>query len=256
MTIIAIVNQKGGVGKTTSAINLATALHRREQRVLMIDLDPQASLTVYAGFNETELEDREQTLYYALTTDRAMSEFVLGAGPYLLASSIILSNLERELLLEAWNPRGLLQDKLTQLRNYYDFIIIDCPPTLSLLTINGLVAADKALIPVKTDYLSIRGIEGLLDTIKEVQTKANYQLTLLGVLPTLFNPKNVHDNQYLHQLREIMPQCNFFPPIQRSTVFDKSAAEAKSSLESYPNAPGVQNYQKLADIILDHGKIS
>ncbi len=251
--VIAFVNQKGGVGKTTSTMNVAAALNARKKSVLMVDLDPQASLTVYAGEDENELEDQERTLYYGLMKEKPLSELIIGQQLPLIASSITLSDLERELILDAWrSPRILFRDKLATIRNQFDYILLDCPPTLGLLTINGLVAADFALIPVKTDFLSIKGIEGLLATIEEVKSKANYDLKILGVLPTMYNPKNNHDNRYLDSLRSVMEGVHFFEPINRSTGFDKSAAEAIPTLIGHPKTPGVQNYNQIADYLIAH----
>jgi len=133
----------------------------------------------------------------------------------------------------------------------YDFILIDCPPTLTLLTVNALAAANLVLIPVKTDYLSIMGIPLLLETVTRIQTKANPSLKILGVLPTMFVERNNHDNGCLAEIRESLePRIHVFEPIKRSTAFDKSAAEARPTLEFLPNTPGVQNYYQLADYII------
>jgi chromosome partitioning protein len=145
----------------------------------------------------------------------------------------------------------VLRTKLAPVKPLFDYILIDCPPTLTLLTVNALTAANLALIPVKTDYLSIMGIPLLLQTIDRIQTKANPSLRVLGVLSTMFVERNSHDSECLAEIRKSLePRIRVFEPIKRSTAFDKSAAEAKPTLEILPNTPGVQNYYQLADYVL------
>jgi len=254
-TVIAIANQKGGVGKTTSTINLAYALLERGKSVLVIDADPQSSLTIYAGEDPREIEAQEKTLYYGLMKDKTLLSLVIpgtSKKPALLPSSIRLASAEPELVQE-WDSASVLKTKLAELKGIgtYDFILIDCPPTLTLLTVNALAAANLVLIPVKTDYLSIMGIPLLLETVTRIQTKANPSLKILGVLPTMFVERNNHDNGCLAEIRESLePRIHVFEPIKRSTAFDKSAAEARPTLEFLPNTPGVQNYYQLADYII------
>jgi len=254
-TVIAIANQKGGVGKTTSTINLAYALIERGKTVLIIDADPQSSLTIYAGEDPREIEAQQKTLYYGLMKDKTLLSLVIPGTPKkpaLLPSSIRLASAEPELVQE-WDSASVLKTKLAEVKGtgVYDFILIDCPPTLTLLTVNALAAANLVLIPVKTDYLSVMGIPLLLETITRIQTKANPGLKILGVLPTMFVERNNHDNGCLTEIHESLePRIHVFEPIKRSTAFDKSAAEARPTLEFLPNTPGVQNYYQLADYII------
>jgi chromosome partitioning protein len=251
--VIALANQKGGVGKTTSTVNLAYALVRRGQRVLVIDFDPQSSLTIYCGLDPRGLESSQQTVYWTLMKDKSIRETIIPGQPAVLASSIHLASAEPE-LVTLWDSATVLRDKLADIKEDFDIILIDCPPSLTLLTINALAAADSVLIPVKTDYLSIMGIPLLLDTVEKLQKRTNTRLGVLGVLPTMFNSRNNHDNDCLAELRQSLePRMPVFEPVKRSTGFDRSAAEGKSTLEISPDTPGVEVYRSLAETIIAYG---
>jgi chromosome partitioning protein len=255
---MALANQKGGVGKTTSTVNLAYALAQRGKSVLAIDLDPQASLTIALGQDPRTLDQQRKTINYGLLNNVPLKDMILEGTPALIPASITLAKAEVS-LVPRWNSVNVLKGKLREIvapgenvgRPTFDYLLIDCPPTLSLLTITGLVAADTALIPVKTDYLSLMGLPLMLETIEEVQRSQNPTLTILGVLPTMFKSRNSHDREALQEIqRSLEPHVHVFDPIAHSTAFDKSAAEGKSTLEFLPNTHGVENYYKLADYIL------
>jgi chromosome partitioning protein len=239
MTIIAIANQKGGVAKTTSTHNLSHALVNRGKRVLVIDADSQASLTFLFGQDERALQLAEKTLYYSLVKDKPLSAIVIAGNPALVPSSIILSKADRELMSIMRYTATLLRDKLREVQGDYDFVLIDCPPTLTLLT----------------DLLSIIGVPILLDEIQEVRARHNNKLGVWGVLPTLYNARYTQDNEALDGLRVILEdkKIPLFDPIPRSTGYDKASAEGKPALVLFPDTPGIDNYYKLADQIINHG---
>ena len=252
--IIAVANQKGGVGKTTSTINLAYALASRGKRVLAVDSDPQASLTVFAGQDPYQLEIQEKTLYHALVSDAPIESLIIKGTFDLIPSSIRLASGEAELMMSPLSGPALLRDTLADIQNRYDYILIDCPPTLHLLTVNALAAAQVVLIPVKTDYLSYMGVRLLLDTIEKTRQKANRGLQVLGVLPTLFTARYSHDSELLEVMKEEMSarKIHVFEPINRSTHFDKAPAEGKPTVQLFPDVPGADKYYQLADYIIGH----
>ena len=254
-TIVAVANQKGGVGKTTTTINLAYALAERGKRVLAIDADAQASLTIYFGQEPVLLQNQERTLYYSLVQDRPLSSLVIGDSPALVPSSIILSKADRELMSMVRYTETLLRDKLREVAGDHDVILIDCPPTLTLLTSNALAAAHSVLIPVKTDYLSIMGIPLLLEEIEVIRRRTNRELEILGVLPTIYQARYTQDGDALDALRQTMAHKDIrvFDPIPRSTSYDQAASEGMASLVRTPKSPGVDEYYRLADEILLYG---
>ena len=251
MTVIAIANQKGGVGKTTTAVNLAYALAQQGQRVLVVDLDPQASLTIYAGLDVRELEKARKTLYYALVEDEPLETIITKAEHFDVApSSIRLSTGEAQLLSDAHAGPTLLAGLLQPIKDRYDYVLIDCPPTLTLLTVNALAAADYVLIPVKTDFLSLMGLPLLLDSVEKTRRRANPNLQVLGVLPTM-HTHYAHNQEAIEQLRSLSENgIRLFEPIKRSTGYDKAAAEYRPVLDVAPQTPGAESYTLLAEDII------
>lgn len=253
--IVAVANQKGGVGKTTSTVNLARALIELGKRVLVVDCDPQSSLSIVTGVDPQtlrRLEEQGKTLYYGLVKDKPLADLVIDGAPSLIPASIRLANAETE-IVSPFGVASILKEKLEPLRERFDIILIDCPPTLSLLTVNALTAADAVVIPCKTDYLSIMGVPLLIDTIENVRRRANPGLAVIGIIPTLFNARASHDAEVLVELRSAVAhkRIEVFPPVNRATAFDKANAEGRAALELFPDTPGVEQYRLVANRIAE-----
>lgn len=249
-TVIAIANQKGGVGKTTTAVNLGYALARAGYRSLVVDADPQANATVHLGLNPFELNQKGQTLYQVLLKDMPFGEIIKpvseDAPLFLAPSSLTLAAADTELVAE---PGGafVLREKLQSIRDEFTFVIVDCPPHLGLLTVNALSAADQVLIPTQTELLSAMGIPLLLETIDKICRRSNPALRIFGILPTMYSPRQTQDKATLAELQQLYgSRTRIFPEVVRTTVYAQSAAAGRPTLEAAPQALGIEAYQTLA----------
>jgi chromosome partitioning protein len=248
---VAVVNQKGGTGKTTTVANLAVAFSGRGRRVLSVDVDPQASLTFYFGHDERELEAERRTLFWALVGDIATTEMIIGDNPALIPASIALAKADIELMAEPGSS-WVLKESLAPLRDAFDLVLLDCPPTLTLLTVNALAAADTVLIPVKTDLLSTLGISQLLDTVQKVRRRANPELSITGILPTLYNARFAHDSDVLAELKATYGErFRIFEPIRRTTLFDRAAGTGSTTVALDPASEAARAYADLAAVLLE-----
>lgn len=256
--VIAIANQKGGVGKTTTTVNLAHALAQRGQRVLCIDADPQSNLTTYLGFDPDTLEEEERTLYFSLVKEKPLSVVTVAGNPALVPASIVLADAEIELgakLLQL--PYLILRKRLVEVREQYDFVLTDCMPSLGLLTANALASADYVLIPSATEYLSSKGIRLLLTkTIAEVRDGINPSLEVLGVVPTLYDKRTSDDKMMLEGLTKGLSGLGVrvFEPVPALSAFNKAALEKKATVLRDPDSPGAQAYYQLAEEVINHAK--
>ena len=243
--VIALANQKGGVGKTTSTYNLGVALADVEQKVLLLDLDPQGSLTYYSGFEPEELG---KTIYHCLVRNTRPQDILLrnDYGVDVLPANIDLSLAEFQLVNAPARERRITRI-VNEVRDQYDFVLIDCQPSLGLLTINALAAADEVIIPVSCEFLSIRGTRALLKLIAKVKGSLNITLQVAGILPTIFDSRTRHGREVLARLAEEFPQIHLFPQaVPRSIRFAESAASQQPIYESKFQVPGAEAYRELA----------
>lgn len=246
---IAICNQKGGVGKTTTTVNLGAALAEQGRRVLMVDLDPQAALTAYWGL---EGQTAGPTIYQLLLDDSTAPADALHAVRPLIdviPSDIDLAAAEVEL----WSALGrerILAEALAPLQTGYDYVLVDCPPNLGLLTINALVACDRVIIPVQCEFLALRGLSMLLDTLHKVKRRLNPQSEIMGILPTMVNVRTRHAQEVLEELRSAFGQRLFQTTIRSSIRFAESTLAKQPILEYAPSHPGSLAYRALAQEVL------
>jgi chromosome partitioning protein len=244
--IITLANQKGGVAKTSSCINLGAALAEQQQRVLLVDLDPQSSLTAALGINPAALP---LSIYNVMVTRQPIRAIIQPSGRlYVAPATIDLAAAEAHLVNEV-SREHVLGDALADIAEAYDFILIDCPPSLGQLTINGLSCADEVLIPITCHYLALRGLEQLMDSIEKVQRRANRRLRLLGVLPTMVEGRTVHEQEVLEELHARFPG-QVFEPVRKSIRFPESTVAGKPLLDYDPAHPGSEAYRSLAREVL------
>lgn len=251
MNVIAIANQKGGVAKTTTTHNLGVALAAKGKRVLLIDLDSQASLTISVGLEPLEVK---RTIVDVLrkdgiSIDRCIER--IGEKLHIVTSIIDLAPMEMELLSRASREK-ILDRALKPVRRRYDFILVDCPPQLSILTINALSCADGVIIPVKTDYLAYRGLTQLQDSIQEIRELINPDLRVLGVIATLYEKRVSDDNEILAALKR---EYRLLGVIKRLAVAKKGVYDGLAVVEMTPGSEISIEYNAIADqIIADSAK--
>lgn len=248
--VLAFVNQKGGVGKTTSAVNIAHYLAVAGKRVLLIDLDPQGNASSGLGFDTRTLE---KTLYHVLLLDASIEETVLEThvpGQHILPSSQDLAGAEVELIGRE-NREYHLANVVNQLRQYYDYIIIDSPPSLGLLTVNGLVASDGVIIPVQTEYYALEGLSQLLATIELVRDNLQPNLEIFGALMTLYDRRNRLARQVVQEVGKHFPGPVFDSVIPRSVRLAEAPSYGKSILDFDAFSKGARSYRAAAREILE-----
>ncbi len=243
--VTAVVNQKGGVGKTTTTFNLGVGLQRLGRRVLLIDLDPQAALSASAGVPIAHLTT---SVYQALLDQESDPLPIIRetlSGVDILPATIDLAAAEVELVNMTLREL-VLRDVLGELRGRYDHILIDCPPSLGLLTINALAAADQVIIPLQCEYLATRGLTLLLRTLSKVQGRLNRELRIAGILPTMFDGRTTHANEILDEIRVNFPGQVFDVVIKDSVRVKESPAAGLSIFDYDRNHDVAKAYMKLA----------
>lgn len=254
-TIIAMCNQKGGVGKTTSSINIAGALSQYGRRVLIVDFDPQGAATVGLGINANAVD---KTIYTALFQPKADVHEMVAHTRFpnldIIPANIDLSAAEVQLVTEVGREQ-ILASTLKPLVSEYDVIIVDCQPSLGLLTVNALTAADGVLIPVATEFFALRGVALLMQSIEKVQTRINPSLDIFGVLPTMYT-KTLHSEEVLQRIYEAFKDKVFHTVISRSVKLPDATVAAAPITMFAPEHKVAKEYREVSRELIDRGIVA
>jgi len=249
-TVIAFANQKGGVAKTTTTLNLAVAFAERGLRVLAVDLDPQGNLTMSQGLNPDTIE---RSMFDVLVHRLPIQEIVHDAEIDLAVSSIDLAGAELALSSMIGRERAL-EKALLPVKPSYDYVLIDTPPSLGLLTINALVASSGVIVPVQCEYLSLRGLVQLENTLTMIRENLNPSVEIAGILPTMFDGRTLHSREAIEILEENFGDLVFKTRIRKTVRYAEAPVKGSSILKYDPNGPAAQAYRDLAEEVLDGAK--
>ncbi len=248
MIRLAIINQKGGVGKTTSTVNLAGAMAQKQVRSLVLDLDAQASTTLSLGFDD---EDIQHTMYDVLLGNVSAEEAILDRGGFdLIPSDVSLGGLDIE-FSQFDHPQQLLKRRMGETSGEHQIMLIDCPPSLGLMNINALTFADFVLIPVNCGFLSLQGIKNLFETIKKVKTNLNNQLQILGILPCQFDARTRLSNEVLEEMEKYFGEMTLDTKIRVNIRLAEAPSHGQTIFEYDPGSRGAEDYMKLCEEVLD-----
>jgi len=249
--VITIVNQKGGVGKTTTAVNLSAYLAALGKFVLLVDMDPQANATSGLGINPQEVE---QGVYHALLGKQSLKEVLhpaFGENYKIAPASSPLAGATVELVNEE-DREFFLYNALLEIKNHFDYIIIDCPPSLDILTLNSLVAAEEILIPVQAEYYALEGLGSLLNTIHLVRENLKPDLSILGAVITMYDKRNTLSRQVLEEMYKNFPFQIFRSVIPRNVRLTEAPSYGQSIVQYDPKSKGAKAYERLAREIIDY----
>lgn len=250
--VIAIINQKGGVGKSTTAINLSAALGEMGKQVLLIDLDPQGNSSSGLGVEKNRVS---RCIYDALLNDIPLTDIIIpdvSKGLDVVPATINLAGAEVELVSEMARENRL-KDAIGPMRGRYDYIFIDCPPSLGLLTINALVAADKLLIPIQCEFYALEGVTKLLDSMKRVKSILNPSLDIFGIVLTMYDSRTNLANQVVNEVRSFFGDEVFETLIPRTVKLSEAPSYGQSILEYAPDNKGALAYNDLAKEVIARG---
>lgn len=254
-TVLAVVNQKGGVGKTTTTINLGASLAELGRRVLVVDFDPQGALSVGLGVNPYELE---LSVYHLLLDSKVTMDDVLlktnVPGMDLLPSNQDLSAAEVALVHEVGREQ-ILANTLAAVKGEYDVILIDCLPSLGLLTVNALTAADGLIVPLQCEYFALRGVSLLDDIINKVKARTNPDLKIVGILATMFDPRTLHSKEVLERIVEAFPNQVFETVIAKTVKFPDTTVAGQPITVNAPSSTGAAAYRRLARELIAQGGV-
>ncbi len=248
--VLAFANQKGGVAKTTSALNLSAALAEKELRVLCVDMDPQGNLTMSQGLNPDSIE---RSMYDVLVNRMPMENVIHKTEIDIAVSSIDLAGAELALSGMIGRERAL-EKALAPLKGEYDYIIIDTPPSLGLLTINALVAADGVIVPVQCEYLSLRGLVQLENTLAMIRENLNPHVSIVGILPTMFDRRTLHTREAVEILEENFGDLVFNTRIKKTIRYAEAPVKGSSILKYDPSGSAADAYRHLAKEVLNGSK--
>ena len=250
--VMAIINQKGGVGKSTTAINLSAALGELGKQVLLVDLDPQGNSSSGLGIEKSQVHN---CVYDVLLNDVAIEDVIIpdvGEGLDLVPATINLAGAEVELVSEMARENRL-KDAVGSLRGKYDHVFIDCPPSLGLLTVNALFAADKLLIPIQCEFYALEGVTKLLDSMKRVKTRLNPTLDIFGVLLTMYDGRTTLSRQVVEEVRSYFGKTVFTTLIPRTVKLSEAPSFGQPITQYDPSGKGAQSYVNLAKEVVQRG---
>lgn len=244
-TVISLLNHKGGVGKTTSAINIGAALVELGKKVLLIDLDPQANLTISLGIPRQRV-----TIYEALRGEGELAPYTHKERLDVVTSSLDLSGAEMELINEA-GREFILRELINQVADDYDYILIDCPPSLGLLTLNALTSSRYVMIPLQTEFLAVQGLAKIKQVIDKVRMRLNKQLEMGGVIATMYDSRRVLNRDVVDTIHKYFGDKVFKTYVRDNVALAEAPAQRKDIFDYQPKSPGAADYLALSKEILE-----